>query len=87
MMDSFELPVDYLGNELLFPAELLNMGFTHKIKVTVEGTPILFEPDEERNYRAILTETDTGKQEPLNKPLLQAICSTLDHLFGNDTHM
>ena len=45
-MDLFELPVTFIGKEFLFPAELLPMGFTHKINVTVEGTEILFEPDE-----------------------------------------
>lgn len=82
-MDLFELPVEYKGNEILFPAELLPMGFTHKIKVTVDGTDIFFEPDEERNYRAMTAETDFGGKEQLNKPLLEAICITLDHLFGN----
>ena len=54
MADPFELPVDFKGKEMLFPAELLPMGYTHKIKVTIEGIEILFEPDEKRNYRAVM---------------------------------
>ncbi len=54
MFDLFDLPVEYKGKEMLFPAELLPMGFRHKIKVNVDGTDILFEPDEERNYRAVI---------------------------------
>jgi hypothetical protein len=83
MMDIFELPVDYNGKELVFPAELLPMGFTHKIKVTVEGVDILFEPDEERNYRAMAIDTERVNMEKLDKNLLQVICLTLDQLFGS----
>ncbi len=83
MFDLFELPVEYNGKEMLFPAELLPMGFTHKIKVTVDGTEILFEPDEERNYRAMIANTDMDKPVHLNKNLLEVICTTLDELFGN----
>ncbi len=83
MFDLFDLPVEYKGKEILFPAELLPMGFTHKIKVNVEGTDILFEPDEERNYRAVIANTDVERMATSNKDLLQLICRTLDDLFGN----
>ena len=69
MLDLFELPVEYKGKEMLFPTELLPMGFTHKIKVTVDGIEILFEPDEERNYRAMITDAEMHKHDHLNKPL------------------
>ncbi len=83
MLDLFELPVEYNGKEFLFPAELLPMGFTHKIKVNVDGTEILFEPDEERNYRAMITNLEKFNQSNIDKLLLQEICKTLDKLFGN----
>lgn len=83
MMDLFELPVEYNGKEFLFPAELLPMGFTHKIKVTIDGTEILFEPDEERNYRAMINDLEKFNHSNIDKLLLQEICKTLDELFGN----
>ncbi len=83
MFDLFDLPVEYKGKEMLFPAELLPMGFTHKIKVNVDGMDILFEPDEERNYRAVIDYTALDKMSSVNKDLLQLICQTLDELFGN----
>lgn len=61
MYDPFELPVSYKGEELLFPAELKQIGYTHAIVVDVYGQEVLFEPDEERNYRAVV------KAEKLNK--------------------
>jgi hypothetical protein len=83
MFDLFDLPVEYKGKEMLFPAELLPMGFTHKIKVNIDGTDILFEPDEERNYRAVIDYAALDKMSSVNKDLLQLICQTLDELFGN----
>jgi hypothetical protein len=83
MFDLFDLPVEYKGKEMLFPAELLPMGFTHKIKVNVDGTDILFEPDEERNYRAVIDYAELDKMSSVNKELLRLICRTLDGLFGN----
>ncbi|MES2373227.1 MAG: hypothetical protein V4557_11655 [Bacteroidota bacterium] len=83
MFDLFDLPVEYKGKEILFPAELLPMGFTHKIKVNLDGTDILFEPDEERNYRAVIDYAALDKMNSVNKDLLQLICQTLDELFGN----
>lgn len=83
MFDLFDLPVEYKGKEMLLPAELLPMGFTHKIKVNVNGTDVLFEPDEERNYRAVIDYAELDKMSSVNKDLLQLICHTLDELFGN----
>jgi len=81
MPESFELPVDFEGGELSFPAELITTGFTHKIKVTIEGINIFFEPDEEKNYRATAADADRDKAGRLNKRLLQAISETLHELF------
>ncbi|MEO8174753.1 MAG: hypothetical protein ABI581_16775 [Sediminibacterium sp.] len=86
MSERFELPLEYKGEELLLPAELLPMGFTHKIKVTIDSVDILFEPDEERNYRAVINNADLDKIPSLKKDLLQLICLTLDELFGNNGH-
>ena len=54
MQESFELPVIYNGKELLYPAQLQQLGYTHRIVVDVDGIEVSFEPDEERNYRGIV---------------------------------
>jgi hypothetical protein len=82
MPESFELPVDHDGKEMNFPAELLTTGFSHRIKVTVEGTDIIFEPDEEKNYRATVADADRDKIGRLKRGLLQAISETLHELFS-----
>jgi len=35
-------------------AKLIVTGYTHKFGVDVNGQNIIFEPDEERNYRAVI---------------------------------
>lgn len=76
MNEPFDLPVTYNGKERLFPARLLQLGYTHRFQVDVYGTEVLFEPDEERRYRAIAdadalpTNVDTG--------LLQAIAEGIE---------
>lgn len=58
--DSFELPVVYRGQELLLPGRLVQMGYTYKIYIAVEGQEIIFEPDEERNLRVVVA-TETAR--------------------------
>ena len=82
MSDPFDLPVTFNGKELLLPAELLPMGFSYKIKVTVEGIDVLFEPDEEKNYRATVSNDDRDKASKLNKELLQVISEALHELLS-----
>ena len=58
MDDQFELPVEYKGEHLLLNASSLVTGYNHKFNVDVNGLIIVFEPDEERNYRAVLNYND-----------------------------
>jgi hypothetical protein len=37
MDEGFALPVNYKGKELLFPAQLVSFGWTHRIQVDVYG--------------------------------------------------
>ena len=78
MTDSFDLPVMYKGEELLLPAQLLQLGYTHTFKVDVNGTEVLFEPDEERSYRAVMDPAlpDSGKK--IETGLLQATAAAIE---------
>ncbi len=61
-----------------FKARLLQLGsYTHKIQVYVNGTEVLFEPDEERNYRAYIDPTNKEGLEQAHIYLLKEIA------FGN----
>jgi hypothetical protein len=39
---------------LLLKASLIVTGYTHKFMVELDRQTIVFEPDEERNYRAVI---------------------------------
>jgi hypothetical protein len=54
MNDEFYIPVSFEGRDYNFPARLLNYGYAIKLEVDIEGTTILFEHDEERNWRALI---------------------------------
>jgi hypothetical protein len=54
MEEQFELPLVYKGEQVLLKASLLVTRYTHKFNVDVNGQNIIFEPDEERNYRAVI---------------------------------
>ena len=49
--------------EWQFESELRIFAYTHKISDNVNGTEIIFEPDEERNYRAVLPEPEINKSK------------------------
>lgn len=78
MDEPFELPVLYKGGERLFPAQLHQVGYTHRIVVDVEGTEVAFEPDEERNYRAIVDPEKTPATIPTD--LLKAIAEAIESI-------
>jgi hypothetical protein len=78
MDDALEIPVTYEGQELSFPARLLLTGYTHKIQVEVDGQMIMFEPDEERNYRAVLDTNQLEQGARPDVPLLQAIAAVIE---------
>jgi len=76
--DNLEIPVSYKGDELSFPAKFLMLGYVHKIQVDVDGHQIMFEPDEERNYRAILDNSQLEKGIKVDAQLLQAIAAVIE---------
>lgn len=58
----FRRTVRYKGQELMLKASLVVTGYTHKFNVDVNGQIIVFEPDEERNYRAVIPYDDINNQ-------------------------
>ena len=59
---------------------MLVTGFTHKFNVEVDGQAILFEPDEERNYRAIINYDDIAKKKDVDVELLKSIAAAIEQL-------
>jgi hypothetical protein len=46
----------------------------------VNGIDIIFEPDEERNYRAVVPNSNENKKD-IDSKLLQAIAMKLEEMF------
>ena len=82
MAESFTLFVNYKGKEYQLDSELRVFGYTHKIAVSLEGGEILFEPDEERNYRAVIPDYE-GSKAKTDIGLIQAITKELEATFNN----
>lgn len=81
-MEDFDLPVDYKGEECSFKTSLLTTAHTHKFQVDVNGQTILFEPDEERNYRAVIPFEEIDNKKYIDLELLKNIADTLQQLMS-----
>ena len=80
MDEGFEIPVMYNGKEEQFPAKLLAYGYSYKIEVEINNSLILFEPDEERNWRAQSNPDDIEKNKKISTGLLEAIAHSLEEI-------
>ena len=79
MADSFQLPVEFNGDEKEFPAEILRYGYTHKVLVTIDDVVVTFELDEEKNYRAAAYPPVSAN---ISQGLLEEISKTLQYLLS-----
>jgi hypothetical protein len=81
MDDILMIPVTYKNEELEFEASIRKYGYIHRLEVNVNGTPVVFEPDEENNYRALLNHDSPEIVEfSIDSGLLQAISLVLNSL-------
>lgn len=77
MYEDFDLPVNYKGIQQHFPARLEKRGYSFRFRVEVNDLVLYFEPDEERNYRAVF---DTSVENPTDKidtELVRAIADSI----------
>lgn len=79
-MELFEIPVVYKGKKLHFNAELLTYAYSYKIQVEVNGVLVLFEPDEERNYRAVLQDSQRDNSKA-DKELIKCIADAIENIL------
>jgi hypothetical protein len=73
MEDSFSIDVDFRGKEYSFEARLVAVGYTHKFCIVINGIEVTFEPDEERNYRAILNTSELSSIKEVDIELIKAV--------------
>lgn len=81
MEELFDLRVTYRGTEHTFNAGLLVTGYTYKFHVLVEGQTIVFEPDEEGSYRAIVAPAaGTPYEREVDQELIALIIRKLESI-------
>ncbi|SJZ39117.1 hypothetical protein [Sediminibacterium ginsengisoli] len=81
MPEDFELPIWYNGLEMLLPATMHTTGFTNYFRITVNDVVIVFEADEERNYRAVVSPENMEQIHAVQPGILPVIAETLHDLF------
>ena len=80
-MEEFEMPVHFKNEEKIYKVRLRAYRYSYKLEVEVDGTPVMFERDDEGNWRAIISyEELPGYKKPEND-LLQAIATTLEEIM------
>lgn len=81
MDERFLVAVTYKGEVLKYDAEVRNYGYVQKVVVDIDGVLVMFEPDEEGSYRALVSlEQVNSKDNNLEVGLLQAIVQKLETL-------
>jgi len=74
------LPVNINGEELEFPVRMYAYGYTFRVEVLVGETVVIFEPDDEGSYRALVDAAQIEKSNALSIGLLRAIAEALEKL-------
>lgn len=77
MNETIMLPVDYMGATLELPLTIVPLGYTYQLHIEVEGKMLVFEKDDEGEYRVIDTTHSDGAA---SKGLVAAIVATLRSL-------
>jgi len=79
MEEVFYIPVVYKGTEQQFEAVLQQWRYGYAFHVKVGETIVIFERDEEGNYRARIPPEEKGKVP--DKELLQAIGEAIEGIL------
>lgn len=74
----FDLPVIYKEEELTFKVRLATFGYVYKFYIIVEGQELVFEKDEEGQYRVHAVDEKNSKD--MDPGLIEAIIDTLNAL-------
>ena len=82
MDEPFIITVHHKGAERAFVASLQVFGYSHRFHVMVDGADVLFERDEEGNYRAIIPPEHEHKGKMPDAGLLQCIAGAIEQILA-----
>lgn len=74
MNETIMLPVEYQDEILELPLTIVPLGYTYQLHILVNGKTLIFEKDDEGEYRVI---GNAEHQGPVNRKLVSAIVATL----------
>ena len=77
MEDSFILNISHNGKTEQLQTKLIRLGFTYQFHISIMERTLIFERDEERNYRVIDTDSHCKQVDP---DFLQAIIHRLSDI-------
>ena len=80
MQDSFTFSLPYNKTQREFEASFERRGYSYRINVTIDGALVSFEPDEERNFRAVIP-VDYPDKQNIDVKMVAAIAGKLEELF------
>ena len=78
MEDTFDLTITFRGKLVTIPARIQLLGYIYRIETLVNGIPVFFERDEERQWRALVEPGINYPKDP-DTELLQAIITEIDN--------
>jgi hypothetical protein len=83
MEQDFHIPLIYNGTQIELAAKLFTYGLGHRFHVVIDGATILFEPDEERNYRALPDRGVNSNAIHVNEELIMLVGRRIQELFSH----
>lgn len=71
----FELPLNYRGEERVLKGRLVTFAYNYKFYIVVDGKELVFERDDEHNFRVVSTEAhyETGIDQGLLACIIEAL--------------
>ena len=80
MEDNLKLPVHFEGRDYEFEIRIVPYGYIYRMLIRVEGAELIFEMDEERNYRVLENPEELVPTKHIKPELVQAIINQLKSL-------
>ena len=71
--EQFSIEILYKEKEYSFEARLATIGYTHKFYVVINNIEVIYEPDEERIYRAVLKEPGKDLIKNIDTGIIKAV--------------
>ena len=78
-MEHFDLDINHRGQTRTFHGTFTKYGYTYRFTINVDGSEVIYEPDEENNLRAIVPSAVQDKSKI--KELVELIGHELRLIF------